>query len=426
MKRIAKFAHRLIYDNKLLMIVSLAVSVFVWLFVTILLSPTDTVTLRNVPVEINLTNSVAGQFGLEIFGQQEYKVDVEITGKRYVIGSLTSESKAVKVVAQTQYVDGPGKSRLNLKASKARDNDEFEIVSLSSDFIEVYFDTYKEREIALTVNLDAPDGVTEDGYITSDPVLSDQVVSVSGPATEVNSIEKVEARVELDKPLTQTKTFDAELVALNKDGGVAHYLTFNKGNSVVTLTVPIYLVTEKPTAVTFKNAPLSYHAAPLSYSVIPSSLKAGVQGVEEDDELDVLNVATVDFAELMPGVNSFDIPVDSLTGMKVITEIDNIHITVSVPNCVSAARKLPDSSISFVNAPEGYEVDSVLTGIDEVTVVGSPESVRDITVQDIAVTVDLTDADPDAEQQTFPADITVRNYNDSWVYGSYQVTVKKK
>lgn len=426
MKRIAKLAHQLIYDNKLLMIVSLIFSVFVWLFVTILLSPTDTVTLRNVPVEINLSNSAAAEFGLEIFGQQDYTVDVEITGKRYVIGSMTSESKAVKVVAQTQYVDGPGKSRLNLKAAKARENDEFEIVSLSTDSIDVYFDTYVEKDFPLSIDLKAENGITEDGYITSDPVLSEKLINVSGPATEVNSIETVEARVELDKPLTQTKTFDAEIVAQNKDGGIAHYLTFNKDNSVVTVTVPIYLVTEKPTAVTFKNAPLSYHTAPLSYTVIPASLEAGVQGVEDEKELEVLTVANIDFADLKPGINNFDIPVDSLNGIKVITKIDSIHVTVSVPNCVSATRRLPDSSVSFVNAPEGYEVGSLVSGVDEVTIVGPAESVRNITVQDIIVTVDLSNADPDAAQETLAAEITIRDVSDCWVYGSYPITLKKK
>ena len=426
MKRIAKLAHQLIYDNKLLMIVSLIFSVFVWLFVTILLSPTDTVTLRNVPVEINLSNSAAAEFGLEIFGQQDYTVDVEITGKRYVIGSMTSESKAVKVVAQTQYVDGPGKSRLNLKAAKTRENDEFEIVSLSTDSIDVYFDTYVEKDFPLSIDLKAENGITEDGYITSDPVLSEKLINVSGPATEVNSIETVEAHVELDKPLTQTKTFDAEIVAQNKDGGIAHYLTFNKDNSVVTVTVPIYLVTEKPTAVTFKNAPLSYHTAPLSYTVIPASLEAGVQGVEDEKELEVLTVANIDFADLKPGINNFDIPVDSLNGIKVITKIDSIHVTVSVPNCVSATRRLPDSSVSFVNAPEGYEVGSLVSGVDEVTIVGPAESVRNITVQDIIVTVDLSNADPDAAQETLAAEITIRDVSDCWVYGSYPITLKKK
>ena len=426
MKRFAKFAHRLIYDNKLLMIVSLAVSVFVWLFVTILLSPTDTVTLRSVPVEIDLANSVPAQFGLEVFGQRDFTVDVEITGKRYVIGSLTSDSKAVKVVAQTQYVDSAGKSRLELKATKARESDEFEIVSLSSDVIEVYFDTYVEKDFPLTVKLDAPDGVTKDGYITSDPVLSEKIVNVSGPATEVNSIVSVEARVELEKPLTQTKTFDAEMVALNENGGVAHYLTFNKDNSVVTLTVPIYLVTEKPTSVTFKNAPLSYHAAPLRYTVTPSSLKAGVQGIEDEDELDSLTVATIDFAELQPGVNSFDIPVSSLTGVKVISDVQTIHVTVSVPNCTTATQKLSESSVSFVNAPDGYEVGSIVSGIESVTLVGPYDSLRAVTAQDIVVTVDLTDADADAAQQTFRAEVSLKDINDCWVSGSYTVTVAKK
>ena len=426
MKRFAKLAHRLIYDNKLLMIVSLAVSVVVWLFVTILLSPTDIITLRDVPVEIEMENSVPAQLNLQVFGQKDYTVDVEITGKRYVIGSLTSDSKAVKVVAQTQYVDAAGKYRLTLKATKARETDEFEIVSLSEDAIEVFFDNYVERDFTLVVDLDAPNGVAKDGYITSEPVLSEKMINVSGPATEVNSIKTVEARVKLDKPLTQTKTFDAEIVALNENGGMAHYLTFNKDNSVVSLTVPIYLVTEKPTTVEFKNAPLRYHETPLHYTVSPTSLKAGIQNLEDENDLDELTVAIINFASLKPGVNTFEIPADSLSGVKVITDIQTILVTVDVPECTTATRKLPESGIVFANAPEGYEVASLTKGIDEVTLVGPADSVSAVSVQDITATVDLTDADPDAGEQTFAAEVVLKDSSDCWVYGSYSVTVQKK
>ncbi|HBL40512.1 MAG TPA: hypothetical protein DDY98_02655 [Ruminococcaceae bacterium] len=426
MKRLAKLAHRLIYDNKLLMIVSLAVAVLVWLFVAILLSPTDTTVLKNVPVELELANSVPAQFGLEVFGQRDFTVDVEITGKRYVIGGLTSDSKAVKVIAQTQYVDSAGKSRLELKATKVHEEDEFEIVSLSSDAIEVFFDTYVEKDFPLEVSLDAADGVAEDGYMTSDPVLSEQVVNVSGPATEVNSIVSVEARVELDKPLTETQTFDAEIVAQNESGGTAHYLTFNKDNSVVSVTVPIYLVTEKPTSVEFINTPLYYHTSPLQYRVSPATVKAGVQGIEKEDDLETISVATVDFATLKPGTNTIRVSPKNINGVKIITETESIEITVTVPNCTTASRKIADSNITFTNVPKGYEVGSIVKGIEEVTLVGPAASVQSVKAQDITATLDLSDADPDAAEQTFAAVMSIKNNNDCWVYGAYSVTLAKK
>ncbi len=426
MKRLAKLAHRLIYDNKLLMIVSLAVSVFVWLFVTIWLSPTDTVVLKDVPVELELANSVPAQFGLEVFGQRDYTVDVEITGKRYVIGGLTSDSKAVKVIAQTQYVDSAGKSRLDLKATKVHEDDEFEIVSLSADAIEVYFDTYVEKDFPLEVSMEAPDGVAEEGYITSEPILSEKVVNVSGPATEVNSIVRVEARVELEKPLTQTKTFDAEMVAQNENGGTAHYLTFDKDNSVVSVTVPVYLVTEKPTSVEFINAPLRYHTSPPAYQISPTVLKAGVQGIEDEDETDTISVATIDFAALKPGTNEFTIPVNEINGVKVISQTEAIQVTVSVPDCTTASRRLTQSNINCTNVPKGYEVGRISKGIDEVTLVGPAASVQSVKAQDIIAVLDLTDADPDAAEQTFEAVMSIKDNDDCWVYGTYSVTLMKK
>ena len=127
MNRIAKVTHKILYDNKALLIFSFVAAIIIWLVVAISLSPTDTATIKDVPVSIDLTNSVPAQFNLEIFGQSDFKVDVEITGKRYIVNSSSISAGSVKVVAQTAYVDSAGKHSLALKVSKTNEDDEFEI-----------------------------------------------------------------------------------------------------------------------------------------------------------------------------------------------------------------------------------------------------------------------------------------------------------
>ena len=76
------------------------------------------------------------------------------------------------VVAQTNYVDSAGKKSLQLKATSAK-SDNFDIVGLSKNYIEVYFDTYKETEMALKPSIIAPGNKTvTDGCILGNIVFS--------------------------------------------------------------------------------------------------------------------------------------------------------------------------------------------------------------------------------------------------------------
>lgn len=145
MNKIANVIHKLFYDNKVLMVFSFVVAVIIWLLVVISFSPVDTTVIKDVPVTLDLANSVPAQFDLEIFGQSEFFVDVEVSGKRYILSSV-ADKNSIKVVAQTAYVDSAGKHTLSLKASKVKETDEFEIVGLSDEFIEVFFDVYMEQD----------------------------------------------------------------------------------------------------------------------------------------------------------------------------------------------------------------------------------------------------------------------------------------
>ena len=68
----------------------------------------------------------------------------------------------------------------------------YEIVSLSQDSINVYFDYYKEGEYTLQPDVvyDGASYVTN-GLIAETPVLSANTVKLSGPVTEMAKIKKL-------------------------------------------------------------------------------------------------------------------------------------------------------------------------------------------------------------------------------------------
>lgn len=424
MNKIANITHKLFYDNKVLMVFSFVVAVIIWLVVAISLSPIDTVVVKDVPVTIDLANSVPAQFDLEIFGQSEFTVDVEVSGKRYILSSA-ADKDSIRVVAQTAYVDSAGKHTLSLKASKVNEDEEFEIVSVSDDFIEVFFDVYMEQDFTLEPKINIEDELVEVGYIAGEAVLSSETVVVSGPATEVRTISNVFAEIEVDKALTQTKTQAAEINAYNEAGAALHYLSYNYGNEEVTVTVPVYYVVNKPTSVTFKNAPADYIDNPFSYTINPATFEAGIQGIDEDNTIESIAIATIDFLQLKPGKNVFTVASDSIPSVFSLEALKEFEITVNVTGCTSKTVTVPEENISFVNAPKDYAVNSVVESVGNVVVVGPEESVAQVSPSDIFAVVDLSNADLSSQRQEFTARLSVKNSDDCWVSGNYTVTVSQ-
>lgn len=421
MKRLARITHKLFYDNKALMLFSVVVAVIIWLVVAISLSPIDTVVIEDVPVTIDLANSVPAQFDLQIFGQSEFTVDVEVSGKRYLLSSADADS--VKIVAQTAYVDSAGKHTLSLKATKANESDEFEIVSLSEEYIEVFFDVYMEQDFPIESKLNIKGELVEEGFIAGDAVLSAETVMISGPQTEVMSINKVCAEMSVDKPLNETQTQVADIVAYNASGATLHYLSYNYGNSEITITLPIYYVVNKPTSVSFKNAPLDYIDASLRYTISPTELEAGIAGADKNNEPETISVTTIDFAQLTPGSNRFTVASDEIPSVFPVEAAKEFEIVVYVEGCDSKSLSVPQENISFINAPEGYEVNKIIKSVGSVTVVGPKASLENVNAADIYAVVDLTNADSSASTQEFSAKLSVRNSTDCWVSGEYTVTV---
>lgn len=423
MSKIAKATHKILYDNKFLMVFSFALAILIWLIVAIALSPIDTAVIKDVPVNIDLTNSLPAQYDLQIFGQSDFTVDVEVTGKRYIVNSPSVDKNSVRVVAQTGYVDSAGKHVLTLKVTKANENDEFEISSVSDEQIEVYFDVYKEAAFPIEPKIIADGDLARSGYIAGDPMLSADTVNVSGPATEVDAIKKVYAEMAVERPLDSTKTQTAQINAYNEAEGLLHHLTFNYGNSEITITLPIYYLTERPTSVDFTNTPLAYIKNGFNYTVSPAVIKAGLQGVDKDSVPDAVSIASVDFSQLKPGINTIKINAQDIPSIYIVDDIEEFTVTVNVKNCTSKTLVVPQANVSFINAPEGYEIGEIQKYVGSVTVVGPSASLEKLHASDITAVVDLSDIDVTAVSQAAPAKLTINNCNDCWVSGDYTVTI---
>ena len=125
----------------------------------------------------------------------------------------------------------------------------------------------------------------------------------------------------------------------------------------------------------------------------------------------------------MPSKNIINVAADSVPSVYFIDDIKQLTVEINVTGCTQKSLTVPEENISFVNAPDGFEVSAIEKSVGSVTVVGPQSSLDNIRASDIYAVVDLSNIDTTAVSQSADAKLSVKNSNDCWVSGEYTVTV---
>ena len=423
------FFHNLFYNNRYLAVFSFLAAFVIWIVVVMEFSPETTYKIQDVPVVIDIENTTAEKLDLQPFTEKEYTVDVTVEGKRYSVTQRDISPEDIKVTANLNYVDSVGAHSLQLIATKNDPYADYEIVALSSEQVEVYFDAYKEIQIDLKTE-EIPQDIIPDGYYVDGPVLSTTTVTVAGASTQVNRIDKenIYAKVsdedkEDTKKLEKTAYFNAVIELVDNYGNKVNYVEV-KEESPVVITVPVLKKAEFATAVEFSNTPENYRDFIESIKITPETLNIGAQ---EDvvSAMENVSVGTIDFTNVKAGKNVFKFSkADFSTNLKVFDEIEEVTVTV---NIFEASKKVVDidkSRVSFTNVPENCIVSLVdsYSLIEGVSVFGGKDAIASLDSDSVYAVVDMADYKGKTGRDTVLAKVTVQNAN-CWAYGTYEIPI---
>lgn len=412
-----KFKLNDLFNNDLFVFVfSLLAALFIWLMVVVNVSPATTRVIQG--VKVNIDSTVPSQFGLEVFGEKEFTVDVTVEGKKYQISSAALSAEDIVITAQTNNVDSAGNRTLQLKPEIPEGAD-YKIKTISSKTIDVYFDTAKTVQMVIEPQVET-DGfpIVEEGFTSGSINLSDTSVTVTGPSTEINRIDKVVAKLVLEKSLSSNKSADAEIVLLSdKNRTDFKYVSMNIDK--VVLTIPVLRTKELKTVVAFKNAPDNFVVTPLEYSISPDKDLFDISVDDYEKTVD-FTIGTIDFKTLSPSNHVFTFLADDVA---VAENSKTEEFTVNVDMSGISQEYIAYSSDNFdVNNPD--EKDYKISGLNKsVVVIGAQKELESITEEKIKVEIDLSELDiSEGQTVTVPAVITVDNPG-CWIYGTYFVEV---
>lgn len=420
-KKTKKGLSNLLQNNKFVAVFSLVLAFSLWLWVAIEKSPEVEMTVTGVPVQMDLTGSVPEQLGLQIFGESKFKVDVVIKGKKFIVSSVTADD--LTVTAQTNYVDAAGKKELPLKAVAKEGGNDFEILRLSQNNIEVFFDTYKEAEFAVMPQFNmSKEEMVPNGCILGNPVLSKSTVIVSGPASQVDRITGVTAQVNLTEPIQKTTTLEPLMKLLGEDAESLTDIKVHTGEQALTMTLPVLKKVTLPTTVTFKNAPAKYLTDALSLTVSPASVQVAVP-VEKADSMKSISVGVVDFSEVKEGRNSFTFTAADVTDGMILDAVSSFKVSFNLRGILSQVFSVPKANISLVNSNPKFKTTLLSDSISGVTVFGDGEAIAALRPEMIFAELDLNTITVVKGVQTANVRITFKENDSCWAYGVYTVRI---
>lgn len=326
-----KTLNDLMNNNKFVLLLSVFIAFIIWVAVAMYASPEESFTIYNVPITLNTENSLVAQKGYKNFWQSDEKIDVTVTGPRYLITSLTPDD--ILVSANLNTVDTAGISQLALKVSLKENSQDITISAQSKTSVDIYFDTELEKKF--NIQLD-PTLILEklaDGYELNSADLTVSTVTLKGPETEMNKIVNVVADPRYPEDLL-FETITLPVVLSLEGANVSETIAVNKYVKIVDeqeffVKINIDKMAELTPVVVFTGEQTGETKVSFNIDKVVAKIDTGFGYVSE-----TLPVLTVDYSELSEGQNVYSVnaaEIDLPDGVKLPDSefIFDIKITFS-------------------------------------------------------------------------------------------------
>lgn len=427
MKKHKLSLRRLFSNNKFLIAFSIVVAFIFWIVVALEYAPIVENEIKDVPIQIEMENSVPDKLGLQVFGQTEYTVDITVKGNRYVVGGNLLTADDFEVVAQTAYVNTAGSHTLKLKVTPKDADAEYEILGMSSEYVEVYFDKYEEKEFEVISRIHTDlETLTADNCIFSenDMIINDRTVKVSGAQTQINDIRAVYADITVDKALSESLTYDAPIY-LDTNGANANYVKINgEENYTIPVTLPVYQIVNLPTSVAFQNAPADYVSNPIDYTCTPAAVKAAVL-MNGGNLPTSIEVGTIDFSDISLGNTVFEFDTN-IENVKILDSTSKFTVRIHTANLTEKSLTLRKENVSITGVQNAESVTLASTVPWTVTVIGPQNELAALTDNAVTAQINVATLDLKTGSHKVEMAILVKNTTSCWAAGTYYATLTVK
>lgn len=355
--------NNIMHNSRLMLVFSLIAAIVIWACVVYGPSNVITQTIAGVPVSVELTNGYAVAENLRIVGSPDVRVDVRVTGTRSVVGRLNSST--LKLAADTSAVVTAGTHTVGIVVQKG--DLDFTVENLSVDTVEIVCDkwiqkTFKVEADASAVKVSDTNQLQLGTPLVESAALTDGNLTLEGPATQMNRIAKLVARVEEEATISDAQVFPAALVALDAEGNEVDLsnCTYVDADSTTPLnvTVPVLVYQKVTFQYTVENMPSYYKKD--TFRIEPASIEFwGAPSVVEAFTDQISDLGVFDFDNLKPEDAERTISLNVPDGIKVVGDVGEVKAIFDVNNLKSKTLSVEltlGKNLIVNNQPAGISI----------------------------------------------------------------------
>lgn len=416
-----KFFLSELYARRRSIFMSVAIAFVAWIVTIICTDRYSVLTIKDVPVVANLTNTQIEQLGLDVVKVNPFVVSVRLKGPRYKL-ALCSKDDLVVAPVSFKNMNSDGDYEIELKADLKQAQSDVVIEKIEPHSAVFSVDVLTTKLV--NVNGNFSNVQAEEGFVLDSPVCQPKTLYVSGPKKFIDCLEEVQLNVNsLQKNLNSTKTFDAQAKFVAADGSELDSSVFKYNESVkFNVTFPIYRQKQVPLTVMFKNAPSCFNLNLLKFHINPDKIVLGLSN-EVASGLKELSIGYVDMRQLDFETN-FNFNVVVPPGCKNLSQTDSVNVRFDSFDWNFKNFVVDD--IQLINADENFDVKVTSPVLDKVKIVGLKDFIANVNKEDITATVDLSGVKLKPGEQNVPVKIGILNKNGVWPVGSYKCVISCK
>lgn len=368
--------------NILSILLSLAISFGLWLYVVTVISPEWEATYYNVPVELTGVEHLNAQ-NLLIVSDPALSMDLTLRGSRTDLNKLSNAN--ITILADASKITTAGEHKLKITFSYPG--------SIQSGMVEVA--SSAPQEISVTVAEQLSKTIAVEVYYTGSVPTGYEVdktnismdhttVTVRGPRDVVEQIDHAGIIVDVGGKMS-TFVWDYPLILYSADDKPivgSRHLTSN----VEEVRTIVQINRVKKVSLTYEIDAANSGLLPEMVTVYPSVQEVTVMGSEAAlEQLTELNLGTISLSNLTEStVLSYRLPLPN--GVVCKDNIDAVFLEVNIPEMESKAFHI--SSFDVRNAPDGLGVE--ILGSPVVEIWGPKEKLELLTDADVIGVIDCT------------------------------------
>ena len=394
-------------------IIAFIFAVIIWLIVTISLYPDTTITIKDIDVQINLSDTYVNEMGLNVVSGQGQKVTAKIKGNRSEIGSLNASDFTASV--NLEDIKTASEYDLDVIVTPNDSSIKYELVDVSPSKIKVKFDNVISKTFEIEPQTSA---IIPDEYVMGTLECSPNTVKITGPEQVIEKINSCVAFATAGT-VSETKAIKADLILYDNEKNIIDGKDLSFSVSEINVTVPVYQKKKVPFDIVYRNVPPQFDTKQLQYRLSSDEIEIAATS-ETISKIDKISLSYIDFRELELGA-SFTLNVVLPSGIQNISGIETVEVSYPMDNFDSKVFTV--SNINLLNAPSNFDITLLTNKLQRVNIIAPKAVLNELTVKDIVAQIDLSAVTVTEGTQSVSVDVYIDGVGPAWAIGEYSATI---